>query len=65
MACDIYLLGRTTYQILAPHWSALKNNEMSIADKLNSVPKYVVSSTLDKAEWNNSTIIRENVVEEA
>lgn len=64
MACDTYLLGRTTYEMLAPHWSALKNNEMGIADKLNSVQKVVVSTTLDKAEWNNSTIIRENVEEE-
>jgi dihydrofolate reductase len=37
---------------------------MGIADKLNSVPNYVVSSTLEKAEWKNSTIIKENVVEE-
>ncbi len=37
---------------------------MGVADKLNSVSKYVVSSTLDKAEWSNSTIIKENVVEE-
>ena len=64
MACDTYLLGRTTYQMLAPHWSALKNNEMGIADKLNSVQKVVVSSTLEKAEWNNSIIINKNVAEE-
>ena len=48
--------------MLAPYWSALKNN--GTADKLNSVPKYVVSSTLKKAEWNNTTIIKKNVVEE-
>jgi dihydrofolate reductase len=64
MACDTYLLGRTTYQMLAPHWSALKNNEMGIADKLNNVQKIVVSSTLEKAEWNNSIIINKNVPEE-
>lgn len=64
LGCDIYLLGRTTYEMLAPAWSSLKHNEMGIADKLNSVPKYVVSSTLKKAEWNNSTIIKENVVAE-
>jgi hypothetical protein len=33
-----------TYQMLAPHWSALKNNEMGVADKLNSMRKVVVSS---------------------
>ncbi len=50
--------------MLAPYWSSLRNNEMGIADRLNSAPKYVVSSTLKKAGWNNSTIIKENVVEE-
>ena len=64
LACDAILLGRVTYEMLAPYWSTLKNDEMGIADKLNSVSKYVVSSTLKKAEWNNSTIIKENVVEE-
>ncbi|HTI12249.1 MAG TPA: dihydrofolate reductase family protein [Puia sp.] len=64
MACDAILLGRITYEMLAPYWSSLKNNEMGIAAKLNSVPKYVVSSSLKKAEWNNSTIIKEDVVEE-
>lgn len=64
LTADTILLGRTTYEMLAPHWSALKNNEEGVADKLNSVCKYVVSSTLKKAKWNNSTIIKENVVEE-
>ena len=64
LACDALLLGRATYEMLAPYWSALRNNEMGIADKLNSVSKYVASSTLKKAEWNNSTIIKESVAEE-
>jgi len=64
LTSDAFLLGRVTYEMLAPHWSAMKNNEDGIADKLNSAPKYVVSSTLDKAEWNNSTIIKNNVAEE-
>ncbi len=61
---DALLVGRVTFEMLAPHWSKMKNNEDGIADKLNSMPKYIVSSTLKKAEWNNSTIIKENVVEE-
>jgi dihydrofolate reductase len=65
LASDAMLLGRKTYDMLAPYWSARKNNEDGIADKLNSVAKYVVSSTRNKAEWNNSTIIKDNVVEEA
>jgi dihydrofolate reductase len=64
LGSDALLIGRTTYELLAPYWSSLKNNEYGIADKLNSVPKYVVSSTLKKAEWNNSTIIKENVAGE-
>jgi len=64
LACDALLLGRTTYEMLAPHWSVQKNNEMGVADKLNSAPKFVVSSKLKKAEWNNSTIIKKNVKEE-
>ena len=64
LASDAFLLGRVTYAMLAPYWSALRNNEMGIAERVNSAPKYVVSSTLKSGEWNNSTIIRDNVVEE-
>ena len=64
LASDALLLGGVTYEMLAPYWSSLRNNEMGIADRLNSAPKYVVSSTPLKAKWNNSTIIKENVVEE-
>lgn len=64
LACDAFLFGRITYEMLAPYWSTLKNNEMGIAGQLNSAPKYVVSSTLKKADWNNSAIISENVQEE-
>jgi dihydrofolate reductase len=63
LGCDAYLLGRITYEMLAPYWSAQKNDENRLASWLNSVRKYVVSSTLKKAEWNNSTIIKGNVVE--
>jgi dihydrofolate reductase len=63
-ACDAILFGRKTYEMLAPYWSPLKKNEDGLADKINSVQKYVVSSTLKKADWNNSTIIKENVMEE-
>src|SRR6266568_8982994 len=65
LASDAFLFGRATYEMLAPYWSRLKDNEMGgVAGKLNSAPKYVVSSKLKKAEWNNSTIIKENVVKE-
>jgi dihydrofolate reductase len=64
LTSDAFLVGRVTYEMLAAYWPNQKNNEMGVADRLNSAPKYVVSSTLKKAEWNNSTIINEDVVEE-
>src|ERR1035438_9147444 len=64
LAYDELLFGRTTYEMLAPYWSSLYNDEMGIARKLNSAPKYVVSTKLKKADWNNSTIIGEDVVAE-
>lgn len=45
-------------------WPTQTNNEFGIADKLNSVPKYVVSSTLNHAGWNNSTLIKTGVTAE-
>jgi dihydrofolate reductase len=54
--CDAMLYGRNTYEMLFPYWSSLKNNEMGVADKLNKAKKYVVSSTLKEANWENSTI---------
>jgi dihydrofolate reductase len=64
LTSDAFLVGRVTYEMLAAYWPNQKNNEMGVADRLNSAPKYVVSSTLKKAEWNNSTIINEDVVAE-
>lgn len=64
LASDAMLVGRTTYEMLAAYWPTKRNNEMGFADKVNSMPKYVVSSTLKKADWNNSTIIKDNVVQE-
>lgn len=64
MASDALLLGRVSYEMLAAYWPNLKNNEFGIAGRLNSMPKYIVSSTLKNAEWSPSTIIKENVVDE-
>ncbi len=61
---DAFLLGRLTYEIFAAFWPTMTNNEFGIADKMNSAPKYVVSTTLQQADWNNSTLIRSNVIEE-
>jgi len=62
LACDALLLGRVTYEMLAPSWSSLKQNEMGIADKMNGVSKYVASSALKNTEWTNSTILKGNIV---
>lgn len=61
LASDALLLGRVTYQGFAAAWPDSKDEG---ADYFNNVRKYVVSTTLDKAEWNNSTLIKDNVVEE-
>jgi dihydrofolate reductase len=58
---DALLLGRVTYEGFAAAWPPMKNE---FADKFNSMPKYVVSSTLSKPEWNNSTVLKGDVVEE-
>jgi dihydrofolate reductase len=50
--------------MLYPYWSSLKNNEMGVADKLNKAKKYVVSTSLKEASWENSIIVRQNVIEE-
>jgi dihydrofolate reductase len=62
-ASDALLLGRVTYQGFAAAWPSV-TDEAGFADRMNSLPKYVVSTTLQEAEWNNSTLIKENVVEE-
>ncbi len=55
------LLGRVTYEGFAAAWPTATN---VFADKFNSMPKYVVSSTLKKADWNNSAVLRGDVAEE-
>jgi dihydrofolate reductase len=55
---DVLLLGRKTYDIFAGHWPNVTDENDPIATKLNSMPKYVASRTLDKVEWNNSTLLQ-------
>lgn len=63
MGSDIFLFGRITYEMLAQFWPHAKNNEMGIADKMNSMAKYVVSSEPLKVPWENTTRIQGNIVE--
>jgi dihydrofolate reductase len=56
------LLGRKTYEIFAAHWPYQKDSK--IADRLNDAKKYVVSKTLKKLDWENTTLISDNVPQE-
>jgi dihydrofolate reductase len=62
-ASDALLLGRVTYEQMAAYWSN-QSGGVPMVDYLNSVPKFVVSTTLDTVEWQNSTLIEGDVVEE-
>ncbi|WP_458205130.1 dihydrofolate reductase family protein [Haladaptatus sp. NG-SE-30] len=53
---DALLLGRETYEIFAAHWPNVDSDD-PMAAKLNSMPKYVASRTLDGLEWNNSSLL--------
>jgi dihydrofolate reductase len=53
---EAQLLGRRTYEGFAAAWPRM-TDEAGFAEKMNGMPKYVVSSTLEEAEWNNSTIL--------
>jgi dihydrofolate reductase len=60
-ASEALLLGRVTYEGFAEAWPS---RDGEFADKFNNMPKYVVSSTLAEPEWNNSTVLNGDVVEE-
>jgi dihydrofolate reductase len=62
-AADAQLLGRITYEGFAAAWPSMTDAE-GFAERMNGMPKYVASTTLKKAEWNNSTIIKENLAQE-
>jgi dihydrofolate reductase len=60
---EAQLLGRVTYEGFAAAWPQM-NDEAGFAEKMNGMPKYVVSSTLAEAEWSNSTVLGGDFVEE-
>jgi dihydrofolate reductase len=60
---EAMLLGRKTYEGFAEAWPS-RTDEAGFADKMNSMPKYVVSNTLESADWKNSTVISGDVAEE-
>jgi dihydrofolate reductase len=64
MAADAQLLGRTTYEGFAAAWPSMEEVEGDYAVKMNAMPKYVVSSTIENPEWNNTRVITGDVAEE-
>jgi dihydrofolate reductase len=58
---DGLLLGRVTYEGFAAAWPSRSGDPFS--DKFNAMPKYVVSSSLERADWNNSRILRDDFIE--
>lgn len=62
-ATDAMLLGRVTYEMFAGYWPNAAAGD-PLVDQMNTMPKYVVSTTLDEVTWNNSHLINRNVPEE-
>ena len=60
-ACDAVLMGRRTYESFAPAWQARSGDPLS--DRMNALPKYVVSTTLTNPDWANTTVISSDVAE--
>jgi dihydrofolate reductase len=63
IASEAMLLGRVTYEGFAAAWPTMEGTG-EFGEKFNSMPKYVISSTLERADWNNSTILRGDLGEE-
>ena len=63
---DTLLFGRVTYEVMASYWPtpfAIEDDPV-VAGKMNAIPKIVFSRTLDRAEWSNSRLVKENIAEE-
>src|SRR4051795_9954849 len=61
LGAEAWLLGRRSYEFFGVRW---RPRSGELADRLNSMPKYVVSSTLLDPDWNNSTVLKGDVVDE-
>lgn len=62
LACDAVLMGRRTYDSFAAAWPSRSGDPLS--DRMNSIPKYVVSTTLKNSNWSNTTVIATDAVAE-
>src|SRR5712664_347045 len=63
MASDAQLLGRVTYEGFAKAWPTMEGTG-EFGEKMNAMPKFVVSSTLENPEWNNTTVVRGDLATE-
>ena len=61
VGAEAFLVGRRSYEFLATRWPSRRGE---LADRLNSMPKYVISSTLVDPQWNNSTVLKGEVLDE-
>jgi dihydrofolate reductase len=61
---DGFLLGRKTYELFSNYWSKITDANNPIATALNSRPKYVLSRGLERVSWNNSRLVKGDVVQE-
>ena len=61
LGTEAWLLGRRSYEYFGARW---RPRSGALADRLNSLPKYVVSSTLENPDWNNSRVLKGDVVTE-
>ncbi|MGB8647505.1 MAG: dihydrofolate reductase family protein [Anaerolineae bacterium] len=62
---DALLFGRVTYQLMASYWPTLfaREDDPIVAGKMNSLPKFVFSRTLDKVEWENSSLVQGDIAQ--
>ena len=61
LGAEALLFGRRSYEFFAARWPSRSG---ALADRLNSLPKYIVSSTLEDPDWNNSTVLEGDVMDE-
>ena len=67
---DVELFGRVTYQLMENYWPRAHQDQkatksmLDFADKFNAIPKIVFSRTLQKADWNNTRLVKDNMVDE-
>lgn len=64
-SADMLIFGKNTYQGMADYWSKAENDpaEGTTARSMNALPKIVCSTSLERADWNNTTIVRDALVE--